>query len=88
MRAIICMDSCYHHSLLNPQYQLQRTLFAPERRDENIENQREKVESHQETENGTITMITPKIIDVRVDIKDHMETKQEVGMTITTTMAE
>jgi hypothetical protein len=33
-------------------------------------------------------MITPKIIDVRVDIKDHMETKQEVGMTITTTMAE
>lgn len=33
-------------------------------------------------------MITPKIIDVRVDNKDRMETKQEVGMTIITTMAE
>lgn len=33
-------------------------------------------------------MITPKITDVRVDNKDHMEIRQEIGKTITTTMAE
>jgi hypothetical protein len=33
-------------------------------------------------------MITPKIADARVDNKHPMDTKQEIGMTTTTTMAE